>query len=101
MKEHSRYPLLFLTYSAPENKSIGSSTTEILEANTARKYLAIVNDSNEAIYLAFGVDAVMNKGIRLNANGGVFEAVGTNVTQQAIDGICASGTKNVTVQEAI
>ncbi len=101
MKEHSRFPLLILTYSAPANKSIGSSTTEILAANTNRKYFCIVNDSNETIYLALGADAVMNKGIRLNANGGCFEAVGTNMTQQAIDGICASGTKNVTVQEAV
>jgi len=101
MEELSRFPLLILTYSAPANKSIDSATTEILDANTNRKYVCIVNDSNEIVYLAFGADAVMNKGIRLNANGGAFEAVGTNLTQQTVNGICTNGTKNVTVQEAI
>jgi len=101
MEELSRFPLLILTYSVPANVSVGSSTTVILAANAARKYLAIVNDSDEAIYLAFGAAAVMNRGIRLNANGGCFEAIGANLTQQAINGICATGTKNITVQEAI
>lgn len=100
-KELSRFPLQVLTYSAPANKSVGSSTTEILVASTSRKYLCIVNDSDEIIYLAFGASAVLNKGIRLNAAGGVCEIFGINICQQAVNGICASGSKNVTIQEAV
>ena len=90
----------FASATTSSNKSVGSSTTAIIAANTARKYLAIVNDSDEAVYLGLGVSAVMNKGIRLNPNGGTFEINALNLCTGAINGICTSGSKNVTVTEA-
>lgn len=88
-------------YSAPTKISVGAATTVILAANASRAYLAIVNDSDEVVYIAIGANAVMNSGIRLNPNGGVLELTETDVPTQAVNGICASGGKNVTVQEAV
>jgi hypothetical protein len=82
------------------NKSIGATTTEVVAANEARKYLILVNDSNEAIYLSLGSAAVMNKGIRLNANGGSLEIAGEHPFRGAINGICTSGGKNACVFQA-
>lgn len=77
--------------------TVGNTTTAIAAANASRKYLAIVNDSDEAMYLGIGAAAVMNKGIRLNANGGTFEINLNNRNTSAINGICASGGKNATL----
>jgi hypothetical protein len=80
--------------------SVGASSTAILAANADRVYAVIVNDSDEAVYLALGEAAVMNAGVRLNANGlGTFELNATNPFVGVINGICASGSKNVTVVE--
>ena len=76
--------------------SIDSSTTPILDALADRLAVIIVNDSDEAIYISLGSSAVMNRGIRLNAHGGSFS---TEMYQGEINGICASGSKNVTVTE--
>ena len=76
--------------------SIGSSSTEIVDALSTREELVIINDSDETIYLGLGGLAVANRGIRLNANGGSFS---TDSWTGAVNGICASGSKNVTVTE--
>lgn len=76
--------------------SVGSASTTVLAANTARKAAIIVNDSDETIYLKYGTTAVANSGIRLNANGG---AVREEMYTGIITGICASGSKVVTVTE--
>ena len=76
--------------------SIGSSSTEIVDILADRMAILIVNDSDETIYLMLGGVAVANRGIRINANGGSFY---TEIWRGAINGICASGSKNVTVTE--
>lgn len=79
--------------------SIGSSTTPVLAANGNRVYALFVNDSDEVIYLRRGADAVLNRGIRLNASGGSYEMSGRfgNLYTGAINAICASGAKNLLV----
>jgi len=79
--------------------SVGSGTTVILTANADRKIARIINDSNEIIYLAEGASAIMNEGTRLNANGGTYEINSTALHKSAINGICTSGGKNVTILE--
>lgn len=65
-----------------------------------RNLLTLVNDSDEAIYVATGgAAAVMNKGIRLNAAGGMFSWDGADVPQGWVYAICSSGSKVLTVQE--
>ena len=76
--------------------SIGSSSTEILDALSDRMGFVVVNDSDETIYIALGVSAVAGRGIRLNANGGYFS---TEIWQGTVNGICASGSKMVTITE--
>lgn len=91
---------LKLVYSAPASVAVDTKSTEILAANTRRLYACIVNDCSDVIYLAIGSDAVINKGIRINANGGSFEMTKLNLSAQAINGICVS-QGSVTVQEAV
>jgi hypothetical protein len=51
---------------------------EILPENPNRKYALLVNDGDADIYLGFAQPAVVNQGVRLNANGGSFEITLTN-----------------------
>jgi hypothetical protein len=91
------------TTTGAENVSVGSSSTAVVSANVARKGFVCVNDSDEVIYLGLGEDAVMNKGIRLNASGGSYELpisgkMGTTFLG-AINAICSSGSKVLTYAE--
>lgn len=53
--------------------SVTTASTLVLAANGRRRYAFIQNDSAAAIYIALGEAAVLNSGIRLNANGGYYE----------------------------
>lgn len=75
---------LTMTHTAV-NATIASGT--VLAANANRQYAYLINNSDTVIYLAFGVTAVANQGIRLNANGGSYEigaAAHGNLYQGAI-----------------
>jgi len=64
---------------------VANSTTKVLDANTDRKYAKFVNDSDAVMYLKVGADAVLNEGIRVEADGGSFEmsvALGNLATGQ-------------------
>lgn len=53
--------------------SVAVTSTAALAANTNRVGALLVNDSDTTIYLKLGAAAVVNQGIRLNANGGSLE----------------------------
>lgn len=87
--------------SAPAQVGVNTTSTQILASSKLRSYLLIVNDSDAVIYLAFGADAELNKGIRLNPNGGSYEMDDRGVSRQTVNGIHGGvGAKYVTVQEA-
>ncbi len=96
-------PIRDVIYSAPDNATVGATTTVVLAANGSRTYLLLVNDSDSVIYLAIGAPAVVGSGIRLNANGGACEMikdVGGNWSLQAVNAISTAAGKNLTIQEA-
>ena len=66
--------------------------------NTANE-LILINDSDETMYLAFGMAAELNKGIRLNANGGMIRYTrGLEFfPAEVLQAICASGSKKLLV----
>ncbi len=87
---------------APVGVNVTVATTPILAANANRKAAVITNDSDTTIYLAIGVAAVANQGIRLNANGGVLvlSRTGDIFSTEAVNGIHAGvGNKVATAQE--
>lgn len=80
-----------------------TSTTEALAASTTRTYLLIINDSDTTVYLKFGAAAVLNQGIRLNANGGSaeFSPRNGNVDTRAVNVIHGgAGNKALLITEA-
>lgn len=78
---------------------VGATSTRFLEQNPNRHYVALVNDSDEDIYIALGQTAVSNKGIRLNSAGGSYEINMLNPFYGFVEAICASGSKNLCVVE--
>lgn len=86
----------------PVGITVTAASTQILAANANRKVAIITNDSDTTIYLAIGVAAQANKGIRLNANGGtiVISRTGDIYSTEAVNGILAvAGNKVATAQE--
>ena len=81
--------------------TVGSESTPVLQANPNRKYALLVNDSDVVIYLRIGDDAHLNRGIRLNANGGSYEMSANigNLDLRAINAIASSSNKNLLVTE--
>lgn len=91
--------------SAGENHTTaacGTSTTTALAADAARTYVMFINDSDTVIYLKVGASAVVNEGVRINANGGSWEMSTSfgNESTTVINCIHGgSGTKVLTVYE--
>lgn len=88
-----------MTHTAP---SITTASGEALAANTSRNYVLLVNDSDTVVYIKIGVAAVVNEGIRLNANGGSYEMADEfrNIQYDAIYAIHGgSGDKVLLVTE--
>lgn len=85
-------------------KAVATSTAVAIVATAARKYLLLVNDSDQIIYLGLGAAAVLNKGIRLNAGGGSYEMsfkLG-NLFTGAINAIHGGAdTKNLMMTEGV
>lgn len=87
---------------AHDEVTVGTSTVEVAAANANRTYLLLVNDSDAVIYVKFGVAAVLNEGIRINAAGGSLEisARNGNLDIRAVNGIAAQITKLMLIAEA-
>lgn len=81
--------------------TVGAVTTEVVAANPSRMHLVLVNDSTQVMYLAFGADAVIGSGVRINASGGSYEMTPDNLYCGAIDAICAGGQANMTILEGV
>lgn len=95
-------PLVWPVNSADDTAvAVGITTTVVLAANPGRADAVFVNDSNQPIYLARGNAAVLNAGIRLNANGGSYEINRNNLFRGAINAIAEGGAKNLTVSEGV
>ena len=98
-----------LTYSHPAVVNVATSSTEIVAADSDRRYLLIINNSISRVDIKVGAAAVLGQGIPLNkadAGGniqGAYEmSQGTgNLSQQAVYGIHAgaSGLREVLVIE--
>jgi len=82
----SGFPEVRLTHT---EATVGTSTGVVLAANADRSYVKIINDSDTIIYLKVGAAAVVNEGIRVEANGGVFDMSADlgNLDTRAINGI--------------
>ena len=95
-------PLVWPVTTVTDTKvAVDTATTVVLAANPRRHEAVFVNDSNKEIYLARGNDAVLNQGIRLNADGGSYEINRNNLFLGAINAIAEGGAKNLTVSEGI
>ncbi len=78
-------------YATPTHTAVNVTvaTGAVLAANVNRLYSLLVNDSDTTIYIGLGAAAVVNQGIRLNANGGSYEmsALHGNLYTGVINGI--------------
>jgi hypothetical protein len=84
---------------APTSATVGVASSTVVASNTARTGLVLVNDSSLIIYLSLNGDAEVNKGIRLNANGGSFTMQSSTFSTGAIKAIATGAGANLCIQE--
>jgi len=80
--------------------AVQHASTTVLAANADRRYVLLVNASDEDMFIKFGAIAVENEGIRINKSGGAYELNGI-IDRRAVTAICASGGKNLLVTEGV
>lgn len=91
----------YFSTSTPSNATVGATSTKIASTKSNRIFLSLCNDSDEDIYISLGSAAVMNKGLRLNAQGGTITMSNTDaICVGDVYAICASGGKNILIIEA-
>lgn len=87
---------------ATEITIASASTSETaLAANPSRIYAFFQNDSDTVMYLRLGETSVANEGIRLSASGGWHEINLTNLYRGAVNVLCVTAGKVLTVTEGI
>ena len=81
--------------------TVAATSTAVVAASTRnnRHCIDITNDSDTTIYLALGEAAVVNKGIRLNANGGSWTSNANSVWQGTVNAISAVASKKLVYVE--
>lgn len=78
--------------------TVWATTTTVINLSVSPMMVALTNDSDEIMYISIGsLTAVMNEGIRLNANGGAIVIDTAHVLANKISAICASWGKNLCV----
>lgn len=88
----------------PIGVNVTNGSTEVVPANPARQWVAVVNASDTDMWVAVDADAVLNAGIFLAAKGGVLVVsrngdMFSNGPINAIHG--GSGNKRAGAQEAV
>lgn len=89
------------TGQTPTSVSVTTSSTELLAANTNRKWCVLTNVGNKDVFLAIDATALVNKGILLGKGGGSIQMGADIMSTGALNGITASGTASVLIQEGI
>lgn len=92
-------PTIF-TMSAPARIVVSGTSAQLLAATDSRRYLSMFNTSAATtVYLAFGTNAaVVSNGLAIPA-GAAYVMDRQGVSVQRINGIVASGTVSLAVQE--
>lgn len=85
-----------LKCAANVTKTLDNTTpVEILASNSKRRYAAITNATAVGLWLAFGENAAIGKGVYVAPGGGFFEIDETNLWTGSVKGIMSSGSNHV------
>lgn len=77
--------------------TVGTSSSLVLAADEDRVYACFVNDSDSAIYLSLGSNAVVGNGIALVVQGSGYEILPENLYRGDVYAISTGAGKNLTI----
>lgn len=84
-------PLNAGTGQTPQKVDVTDSATEIVVANAARVSVYLLNTGEYDVWIAYDVDAQIEKGILLSRLGGSMLVDAISLSIGAISGICRGG----------
>ena len=87
----------------PDGATVGTSSTEVLPFRYGREGLILTNISNNLMFIGLeGTPAVIDKGMAIAPNGGVWNMVDQHaITNGAVHVIAASADSKLTIQEFV
>lgn len=86
------------TMDDPNDATVTGTSSQILPANQNRNFLAISNlDTVDTVFLAFGTDAELGKGIALGPSGSLL--LDTIVSRQSVHAISDGASSDLAIQE--
>jgi hypothetical protein len=88
-----------LTPASPTVNTVGVASAQAVAANANRKGLVLTNVSGNVISLGLGVAAVLNSGISLMPNGGVFVMDPFTFSTAVVNAIAAAASSTLGIQE--
>lgn len=84
---------------APVSVTATTGSTEIIPANSKRKFFYLVNQDTTDVYVAVDTTATTDEGILLGKNGGTLGMDATGMSVGAVNGITKTGQSLVLFQE--
>ena len=90
---------LSLSSSAPTFATVGVASAVALTRSATRRGAIFVNTSTNRISFGIGQAAVLDRGITIYGNGGVWEMDEHSFTIEAIHAIASGAGSNLTIQE--
>ncbi len=89
-----------ITASAPTNVIVGASSALAVAQNLSRVGIILTNISSSTVYLGLGGhSAVLNSGITLNPNGGVWFMDDYTYNNERVNAIAHSANNILAIQE--
>lgn len=76
-----------------------NTSTQLLAANSARKWAIFINNSGAPFFIKFGTTAVISQGIEIIQNGGSFFMDRTILFKGAVNGIVGSNSRTIEIIE--
>ena len=92
-------PHLQLAAASPTAASVGVASGLVLARNTARRGAVFVNTSPNRISFGINAPAVLDSGITLYGNGGVWEMDEHPFTLELINAIASGAASGLAIQE--
>ncbi len=94
----SNAPIGVVTASTPTNVSVTNSSTQIVAANLARRFILLSNIGVKDVFISGDGTALDQKGVLL-AKGGILILGGSIDITTSLHGITSAGSTTIAIQE--
>jgi len=93
------HPLGDYTGQVPTAVNIGTSSTQLLDANDNRRFCVLSNIGNRDAFIAVGQTAIVNQGFVLTKGSQIFIGLEAEAPKEAINAIVGAASTDIAILE--